>query len=257
MGRKRKLEMRFDDILNMEAIFMKGRTSILRVELKRVPEMGIEKEPEHGKHTIWIGEDDFTRGQVHVNMIYEVEFEEGILEQHYERLLIVEPRFRGINQLNSSMEGSTFELIRNNVGSLANHVNFNNPVVNVQPINGFGSFGDQRQLTNEFASIQKTLANNEVHFGLSEGPEGLRAEITENNSLTMNVLNSQPSNNFRNLDEISTYNGLHHRSNEIAKEQIVQNVDFQKMKDPMNNNLRHSLDENNSNPLPTNEEGIP
>ncbi|XP_039131877.1 uncharacterized protein LOC120268626 [Dioscorea cayenensis subsp. rotundata] len=182
--------MRFDDILNMRANFMEGRTSILRVELKRVPEMGIEKDPERGKHTIWIREEDFTRGQAHVNMIHDVEFEEGILEQHYEKLLIVEPRFRGITQLNSSsqhfnssMEGSAFKPIRNDVGSLANHANFNNSVVNAQLINRFGSFDDQRQLINEFASIQETLTNNELHFGLSEGA---RAEITENNSQLVN-----------------------------------------------------------------------
>lgn len=48
---------------------------------------------------------------------------------------------------------------------------------------------------------------------------------------------------------------MHHGSNEIAGEQIVQNVDFQKIEDPINNNnLRHSQEENNNNPFPTIEE---
>ncbi|KAJ0978588.1 hypothetical protein J5N97_014062 [Dioscorea zingiberensis] len=71
----------------------------LQRQVKQAPLLWIEKEPEPMKHTIWMQEtDDFTHGQAATNMIHELEFEEGRLEKHYDKLLRFDSRLHGISQ---------------------------------------------------------------------------------------------------------------------------------------------------------------
>ncbi|KAJ0978542.1 hypothetical protein J5N97_014016 [Dioscorea zingiberensis] len=71
----------------------------LQRQVKQAPLLWIEKEPEPMKHTIWMQEtDDFTHGQVATNMIHELEFEEGRLEKHYDKLLRFDSRLHSISQ---------------------------------------------------------------------------------------------------------------------------------------------------------------
>ncbi|KAJ0978576.1 hypothetical protein J5N97_014050 [Dioscorea zingiberensis] len=100
LNKKRKIEIKFDDISGIKAFSQKGEAiSTLIVQVKQAPLLWIEKEPEPMKHTIWMQEtEDFTHGQVATNMIHELEFEEGRLEKHYDKLLRFDSRLHGISQ---------------------------------------------------------------------------------------------------------------------------------------------------------------
>ncbi|KAJ0975582.1 hypothetical protein J5N97_017547 [Dioscorea zingiberensis] len=100
LNKKRKIEIKFDDISGIKAFSQKGEaSSTLIVQVKQAPLLWIEKEPEPMKHTIWMQEtDDFTHGQVATNMIHELEFEEGQLEKHYDKLMRFDSRLHSISQ---------------------------------------------------------------------------------------------------------------------------------------------------------------
>ncbi|XP_043721158.1 uncharacterized protein LOC122668687, partial [Telopea speciosissima] len=86
-GLKSKIEIQWSDISAIRAIFQKNRADILEIELCRAPMFFRESNPQPRKHTLWQTAPDFTGGQAPIYRRHYVQFPEGTLEKHYEKLL--------------------------------------------------------------------------------------------------------------------------------------------------------------------------
>ncbi|KAJ4956498.1 hypothetical protein NE237_013281 [Protea cynaroides] len=91
-GLKSKIEIQWSDISAIRAIFRKNEADILEIELCRAPMFFKETDPQPRKHTLWQTTSDFTGGQAPIYRRHYVEFPEGTLERHYEKLLQCDSR---------------------------------------------------------------------------------------------------------------------------------------------------------------------
>ncbi|XP_026657988.2 uncharacterized protein LOC113462337 isoform X2 [Phoenix dactylifera] len=110
-GLKKKLEIQWPDISAIRARFIQDQHGILEVELRQQPAFFNEINPQPRKHTNWEACSDFSGGNATISRWHYLEFLEGTLEKHYERLLCSDNRLFMMNQrafpsLNSSFFGT-------------------------------------------------------------------------------------------------------------------------------------------------------
>ncbi|XP_047958944.1 uncharacterized protein LOC125204354 [Salvia hispanica] len=82
------MEVSWSDITAIEAVMNPNQPGRLRIELASTPLFFREISPQPGKHSNWEPTYDFTYGQAHLYMKHEVTFLPGVLDKHYEQLLI-------------------------------------------------------------------------------------------------------------------------------------------------------------------------
>ncbi|XP_023898481.2 uncharacterized protein LOC112010365 isoform X1 [Quercus suber] len=84
---KKKIEIKWSDILAIRAKIMEDGTGVLEIELNRPPSFYEESTPIPRKHTIWNISSDFTGGQALNYRMHYLEFPPGVLEKYYKKLL--------------------------------------------------------------------------------------------------------------------------------------------------------------------------
>nr|XP_010938291.1 uncharacterized protein LOC105057391 [Elaeis guineensis]XP_010938292.1 uncharacterized protein LOC105057391 [Elaeis guineensis] len=109
---KQKLEIQWTDISAIRARFTQDQPGILEVELRQQPVFFNEVNPQPRKHTNWEACSDFTGGNATSYRRHYLEFPEGILEKHYERLLRSDGRLLTLSQnVFASHDSQFFETI--------------------------------------------------------------------------------------------------------------------------------------------------
>ncbi|KAL1551632.1 hypothetical protein AAHA92_19450 [Salvia divinorum] len=83
-----KMEVSWFDITAIKAVMTPNESVFLRVQLAKPPLFFRGITPQPGKHSNWEPADDFTNGQAHLCMIHEATFPPGVLDKHYEELLM-------------------------------------------------------------------------------------------------------------------------------------------------------------------------
>ncbi|KAF9604561.1 hypothetical protein IFM89_008005 [Coptis chinensis] len=86
-GLKSKIEIQWSDITAIRAAFSKDNNDVLEIELKNVPLFMRETNPQPRKHTNWQASADFTGGQATRYRRHYLQFQEGTLQPHYEKIL--------------------------------------------------------------------------------------------------------------------------------------------------------------------------
>ncbi|KAL1551635.1 hypothetical protein AAHA92_19453 [Salvia divinorum] len=95
---KRKIEVSWSDITAIEAVMTPNESGILRVQLAKPPLFFREIPPQPGKHSNWEPADDFTNGQALFCMTHEATFPPGVLDKHYEKLLLNDERLAELSR---------------------------------------------------------------------------------------------------------------------------------------------------------------
>lgn len=86
-GLKSKIEVQWSDITSLKAIFPDNEPGTLEIEVSRPPLFFRETDPQPRKHTVWQATSDITGGQASICRRHLLQFAQGILERHYEKLL--------------------------------------------------------------------------------------------------------------------------------------------------------------------------
>ncbi|XP_042049014.1 uncharacterized protein LOC121794754 [Salvia splendens] len=89
---KIKMEVCWSDITAIEAVINPNQPGFLRIELAKPPLFFREIPPQPKKHSNWEPVDDFTGGQAQLCMRHEATFPPGVLDKHYEKLLVHDER---------------------------------------------------------------------------------------------------------------------------------------------------------------------
>ncbi|KAK9115151.1 hypothetical protein Syun_021948 [Stephania yunnanensis] len=97
-GLKNKIEINWSEITAIKAVFPKNQPSVLEIQLSHMPSFQRESDPQPRKHTIWHATPDFTGGQASLNRMHWIQFREGELEKHYEKLLQCDKRLLMLSQ---------------------------------------------------------------------------------------------------------------------------------------------------------------
>ncbi|OVA19895.1 hypothetical protein BVC80_233g49 [Macleaya cordata] len=86
-GLKNKIEVMWSDIASLRATCKDNGPQTLEIELLRQPLFFRETNPQPRKHTLWKATSDFTGGQASIFRRHKMQFPQGTLQKHYERLL--------------------------------------------------------------------------------------------------------------------------------------------------------------------------
>ncbi|XP_020274022.1 uncharacterized protein LOC109848771 isoform X2 [Asparagus officinalis] len=86
-GLKKKIQIQWNNLSSLRAIYMEGKASILQIELEKPPTFYEEQDPQPKKHTFWKEIKDFTNGEASRCRRHTLTFAEGVLEKHYEKLV--------------------------------------------------------------------------------------------------------------------------------------------------------------------------
>ncbi|XP_058091933.1 uncharacterized protein LOC131237899 [Magnolia sinica] len=86
-GLKNKIELPWSDIASLKATFNEGGPETLEIELSGQPLFFQEMNPQPRKHTLWKAAADFTGGQASTCRRHFLQFPQGTLQKHYEKLL--------------------------------------------------------------------------------------------------------------------------------------------------------------------------
>ncbi|XP_020275117.1 uncharacterized protein LOC109849670 [Asparagus officinalis] len=97
-GLKSKMEIQWLQISAIKATFIEGRPDSLKIELEKPPMYFRESSPQPRRHTMWVSGNDFTEGQAQIYRRHILQFPEGTLEKHYEKLLQCDPRLYELSQ---------------------------------------------------------------------------------------------------------------------------------------------------------------
>ncbi|KAL4606463.1 hypothetical protein ACB092_09G105000 [Castanea dentata] len=84
---KKKIEIKWSDILAIRAKIMEDGAGVLEIELNRPPSFYEESTPIPRMHTTWNISSDFTGGQALIYRRHYLEFPPGVLEKYYKKLL--------------------------------------------------------------------------------------------------------------------------------------------------------------------------
>ncbi|KAL1551634.1 hypothetical protein AAHA92_19452 [Salvia divinorum] len=95
---KSKMEVSWSDITAIEAVMNPNQPGFLRVQLAKPPLFFREIPPQPGKHSNWEPADDFTNGQALFCMTHEATFPPGVLDKHYEKLLLNDERLAELSR---------------------------------------------------------------------------------------------------------------------------------------------------------------
>nr|DAD38249.1 TPA_asm: hypothetical protein HUJ06_008890 [Nelumbo nucifera] len=97
-GLKSKIEIQWAEISAIRAIFREKQPGVLEIELNRPPLFFKETNPQPRKHTLWQHASDFTGGQAPIFRRHFLQFPEGTLEKHYEKILQCDNRLLMLSQ---------------------------------------------------------------------------------------------------------------------------------------------------------------
>eukprot|EP01018_Ginkgo_biloba_P008734 Gb_35204 [translate_table: standard] len=86
-GLKSKIEIQWSDITSLKASYPDNEPGSLEIEISRPPLFFRETNPQPRKHTLWQATSDFTGGQASICRRHFLQFPQGILERHYEKLI--------------------------------------------------------------------------------------------------------------------------------------------------------------------------
>ncbi|XP_002960999.2 uncharacterized protein LOC9641488 [Selaginella moellendorffii] len=95
-GLKSKIELQWSDISAIRASYGDGQLGILEVEVSRPPLFFKETNPQPRKHTLWEATSDFTGGEATICKRHVLQFPEGVLNKHYEKLLQCDARLKAL-----------------------------------------------------------------------------------------------------------------------------------------------------------------
>ncbi|XP_072975966.1 uncharacterized protein [Typha angustifolia] len=110
-GLKKKIQFLWDDISTISAVFLNEKGSNLEVELKRQPAFYQEIDPLPRRPTYWETVKDFTNGSASKWRRHYLEFDKGVLEKHYEKLLRHNPPLLALSQKPFCCNSPFFESI--------------------------------------------------------------------------------------------------------------------------------------------------
>ncbi|CAN6469090.1 unnamed protein product [Victoria cruziana] len=99
-GLKSKIEIQWSDITALKATYRKNKPDQLEVELSKLPHFFHETNPQPRKHTLWQAANDFTGGQAVTCRRHLIQFAEGTLEKHYQKLLRCDSRLHALSKAN-------------------------------------------------------------------------------------------------------------------------------------------------------------
>eukprot|EP01018_Ginkgo_biloba_P008676 Gb_07618 [translate_table: standard] len=91
-GLKRKIEIDWSDITALKAIGSESEQGVLEVEVSRSPLFFRETSPQPRKHSLWQATSDFTGGQATISRLHCLQFSQGILNRHFEKIIQCDPR---------------------------------------------------------------------------------------------------------------------------------------------------------------------
>nr|DAD28134.1 TPA_asm: hypothetical protein HUJ06_029602 [Nelumbo nucifera] len=97
-GLKSKIEIQWAEISVIRAVFREKQPEVLEIELTRPPLFFKETNPQPRKHTLWQLASDFTGGQAPIFRRHFLQFPEGTLEKHYEKILQCDNRLLMLSQ---------------------------------------------------------------------------------------------------------------------------------------------------------------
>ncbi|KAL8168080.1 hypothetical protein V2J09_009579 [Rumex salicifolius] len=86
-GLKSKIEIQWADIIGLNAKFLEDGPATMTVVLARQPLFFRETNPQPRKHTLWQATTDFTDGQASIHRKHYLEFPNGALDRHFEKLI--------------------------------------------------------------------------------------------------------------------------------------------------------------------------
>jgi len=95
-GLKSKVEIQWSDISAMKATCPDNLPGSLEIEVSRPPLFFKETNPQPRKHTLWQATTDFTGGQASICKVHYLQFPEGVLNRHYEKLVQCDPRLKAL-----------------------------------------------------------------------------------------------------------------------------------------------------------------
>ncbi|KAI3916248.1 hypothetical protein MKW98_004689 [Papaver atlanticum] len=107
-GLKSKIEVQWRDISAIRAVFQENQPGILELELENPPVYGKEMSPQPRKHTLWQQSADFTGGQAPSYRRHYLQFPEGTLEKHYQKILQCDSRLLLLSQRPFPSSNSAF-----------------------------------------------------------------------------------------------------------------------------------------------------
>ncbi|MCL7051211.1 hypothetical protein MKW94_016468 [Papaver nudicaule] len=107
-GLKSKIEVQWADISAIRAVFQDNQPGILELELHNPPVYGKEMSPQPRKHTLWQQSGDFTGGQAPSYRRHYLQFPEGTLEKHYQKILQCDSRLLMLSQRPFPSSNSAF-----------------------------------------------------------------------------------------------------------------------------------------------------
>ncbi|CAK9257150.1 unnamed protein product [Sphagnum jensenii] len=95
-GLKSKIEIQWSDISAMKAMCPESLPGSLEISVSRPPLFFKETNPQPRKHTLWQATSDFTGGQATTCKWHSLQYPEGVLNKHYEKLLQCDPRLKAL-----------------------------------------------------------------------------------------------------------------------------------------------------------------
>ncbi|KAJ7294710.1 hypothetical protein O6H91_Y238700 [Diphasiastrum complanatum] len=95
-GLKSKIEIQWSDISAIKASYPENEPGTLEIEVSRPPLFFRELNPQPRKHTLWQTTSDFTGGEATISRRHYLQFLEGVLNKHYEKLLQCDPRLKAL-----------------------------------------------------------------------------------------------------------------------------------------------------------------
>ncbi|XP_057828885.2 uncharacterized protein LOC131040027 isoform X2 [Cryptomeria japonica] len=107
-GLKSKIEVQWSDITGLKANIPERGPASLHVEISRTPLFFRETNPQPRKHTLWQSTSDFTMGQASICRRHLVQFSEGVLNRHFEKLIQCDPRLKILSENTIPFSGSPF-----------------------------------------------------------------------------------------------------------------------------------------------------
>ncbi|KAL8149649.1 uncharacterized protein LOC141706425 [Apium graveolens] len=97
-GLKSKIEFQWSDIISLNASCPDDRPGNLTIALSRPPLFFKESNPQPRKHTMWLVTPDFTDGQASIQREHFLQFPQGVLNKHYEKLIQCDARLKCLSQ---------------------------------------------------------------------------------------------------------------------------------------------------------------
>ncbi|XXG58557.1 hypothetical protein AAC387_Pa04g0842 [Persea americana] len=97
-GLKNKIEIQWSDITALKATCPENGPGTLDIVLARQPLFFRETNPQPRKHTLWQATSDFTRGEASLRRRHFLQCPPGLLNKHFEKLIMCDPRLNMLSQ---------------------------------------------------------------------------------------------------------------------------------------------------------------